>query len=469
MRGSWGFDGYITSDCGAVANVEGAHGYTKNSDTTVNAVLQAGMDIDCGHFMSGSVVEQAVKDGTVSESLLDTALTHLFSVQFRLGQVDSPDIDPYANYTMDDVNTPAHQQLAREAADQSMVLLKNNDNTLPLAAAKLKSVAVIGRNANATTTMQGNYYGTTPFLITPLQGVQAHVGSTFYADGTDLGQAVAAAKKADAVVLVIGLDQSDEREGHDRSSLLLPDNQDALVAQVAEAVQVPVVVVIMSGGPLDVSAIKNSSRVGAIIFCGYPGQAGGQAIADALFGVTNRFGKLSMTWYPENFTAQAAMTDFRMRPNASDGYPGRTHRFYVGPTVFPFGAGLSYTRFAKTLSGEGLELLAPTSLAEPVLRVPVRVANVGTREGDAVTLLFAAPPADAVADHGAPRQQLLAFERTRLAAGQSAEVLMAVRLDRLAHADASGRLRVPGGAWTLWADQSGDSNRLTVELPEMLL
>ena len=319
--------GYITSDCGAVGNVQNQHHYTSNPHDTVKAVLTAGMDTDCGGFMSSRTMTGLLADKDIA-ALADTALKNLFMVQFRLGFADPVDEQPdWINYNMSVVDTPAHRQLAKEAADQSLVLLKNDDKTLPLTpqgapGKRTTKLAVVGREALATGNMQGNYYGQAPYLISPAKGMEAY-GDVTSMDGSDTNKAVAAVSGKDAVVLVVGLQSegarpADEAEGHDRSSLLLPDNQDDFVAKVAAAAakdKIPVVVVVMGGGPLDISAIKANKDVGAIIWCGYPGQSGGDAIADAVFGTTNPSGKLTMTWYPEELTKQVPITDMHMRPN----------------------------------------------------------------------------------------------------------------------------------------------------------
>ena len=307
--------------------MQNQHHYTSNPHDTVKAVLTAGMDTDCGGFMSSRSMTGLLADKDIA-ALADTALKNLFMVQFRLGFADPVDEQPdWIHYNMSVVDTPAHRQLAKEAADQSLVLLKNDDNTLPLKAQgtpgkRTTKLAVVGREALATGNMQGNYYGTAPYLISPAKGMQTY-GQVTSMDGSDTNKAVAAVSGKDAVVLVVGLQSegarpADEAEGHDRSSLLLPDNQDDFVAKVAaEAAKdkIPVVVVVMGGGPLDISAIKANKDVGAIIWCGYPGQSGGAAIADAVFGTTNPSGKLTMTWYPEELTKQVSIKDMHMRPN----------------------------------------------------------------------------------------------------------------------------------------------------------
>ena len=283
--------------------------------------------------------------------MADAALIRLFAVKIRLGFFDPRPTVPWALVRGEVVDTPAHRQLAKEAADQGLVLLKNSANTLPFSAEHVKKVAVIGRNANSTTNMLGDYFGTPSSIVSPLAGIAAHAAASF-ANGTDIATAVDAVNEADAVVLVVGLmsagapkgEHADEGEGNDRHSLLLPGNQHCLIGNVSAAAAAdgkPVVVVALSGGAIDLSSEKANPDIGAILWAGYPGQSGGAAIADALFGVTSPSGRLTVTWYPETYTTRVGLKDMAMRPNSS-GYPGRTHRFYTGPTVWPFGTGLSF-------------------------------------------------------------------------------------------------------------------------------
>jgi beta-glucosidase-like glycosyl hydrolase len=188
-REKWKFDGYITSDCGAVSGVQNSHHYTKNSAETVNAVLSAGMDTDCGGFMSGKTMQTLYSSNATIAKMADTALTRLFAVQMRLGFFDPRSAFAPAQYGEEVINTPAHQALAREAADQSLVLLKNDAHTLPFSMAVDASglVAVVGRNALATGNMQGNYFGTAPFLISPCDGFNATTRNNVFCDAADDG------------------------------------------------------------------------------------------------------------------------------------------------------------------------------------------------------------------------------------------------------------------------------------------
>lgn len=479
-REKWGFNGYITSDCGAVNGVQNQHHYTPNSLETVTAVLTAGMDTDCGGFMGSKTMLPLLQNSSVA-SLVDTALKHLFTVQFRLGFGDPRSSNPWFTFGPEVVNTPEHQALAKEAADQSLVLLKNEDKTLPLLSSKVKHVAVIGRNANATGNMQGNYFGTAPYLVSPCAGLakKASSGVTCL-DGSDVKAATAAAAAADAVVLAVGLTSEgakgsrDEAEGHDRTSLLLPDNQDALISAVASAAKgKPVIIATMGGGPVDLTAAKANSAIGAIMWVGYPGQSGGDAIADAIFGATNPSGKLTMTWYPESFAQAVSIFDMGMRPNKTSGNPGRSHRFYTGTPVFAFGEGLSYTTFHT--SSPHIELMAAASatvLAEAqagvtaarsraVGKARMTVRNTGNRTGAHSVILYAAPPVseDEHVTSGAPRQTVVGFEKIMLKPGQEREVAIDITAFHLTWADAHGKRVTATGPWRYWTGAVSDRDQ----------
>lgn len=273
-RKKWGFDGYITSDCAAVDGIKYNHGYTNSTDQTILATLSAGMDIDCGGqsiFMGPEAIQAAVANQSssgVTESIIDTAITHTLSVQFRLGMLDPPEMVPYSNISHDQVNTRGHQQLAKEAADQSLVLLRNPSSVLPLSIQQFEfgTIALVGPHANATTAMQGNYYGPAPYLISPLAGLRNRTHgaavriayapgcvNVSYCSTQSIAAAAEAAGAADATVMVLGLDGSIEGENIDRTSVLLPAKQTALALAVITATQNagkkrPLILVIMSGG-----------------------------------------------------------------------------------------------------------------------------------------------------------------------------------------------------------------------------
>mmetsp|Transcript_39786 Transcript_39786/g.131687 ORF Transcript_39786/g.131687 Transcript_39786/m.131687 type:complete len:679 (+) Transcript_39786:694-2730(+) len=493
-RRKWGFDGYVVSDCGGVAAVEARHHYTSGRRETVMAVLSAGMDLDCGRYMRRDTMLELLGDATLA-GLVDRALERLVAVQMRLGFFDARERLPmgWGLLGAEVVDSEAHRALAKEAADQSLVLLKNERATLPLATATVtprRKVAVIGRHANATTSMQGDYFGEAPFLISPCHGIASVVGhAAVLCDdaGSDSGRAVIDQIRSGGVggvVLTVGLgsmgyhpkEDRDETEGHDRTSLLLPGGQDYLVAAtstVAAEEGLPVVVVVLGGGPLDLSAAKASPHVGAIIYAGYPGQAGGAAIADAIFGHTNPAGRLTMTWYPEDFVRQAELSDHRMRPQAASGYPGRSHRFFTGSPVFPFGTGLSYTRFAV---GRPIVELPAGALAEVALEArrgvtrhhsrvvglaSVTVENTGDREGAHALMLYAAPPLPEAERllTGAPKQTLVDFATVRLIPGESTTVRIELRAHDLTYASKQGQRITISGLWRFWTGTADESDK----------
>lgn len=438
IRAQWRLNGYIVSDCDSVGVLFEQQHYTRFPEDAAAATIKAGLDLDCGPFLAIHT-EKAVRTGKVSEMEVNYALANTITVQMRLGMFDGPN-GPYANLGPRDVCTPAHQQLALQAAREGIVLLKNVGRALPLSPQRHRTVAVIGPNSDATVTMIGNYAGVPCGYISPLQGI-ARYARTVHQRGCmgvacpgnqQFGVAEVAVRHADATVLVMGLDQTIEAEARDRVSLLLPGYQQELISKVAMASRGPVVLVLMSGGPIDVTFAKNDPRVLAILWVGYPGQAGGAAIADVLFGAANPGGKLPMTWYPQDYVAKVAMTNMDMRADPARGYPGRTYRFYKGPVVFPFGAGFSYTRFSQSIVSAPAIVSVPTlihsldgnstrkKLAVRTthtncdslnLNLHINVKNTGDMDGTHTLLIFSTPPpANAT-------KQLVSFEKVHVPAG----------------------------------------------------
>mmetsp|Transcript_77291 Transcript_77291/g.250180 ORF Transcript_77291/g.250180 Transcript_77291/m.250180 type:complete len:656 (-) Transcript_77291:1901-3868(-) len=362
-RDSWGFRGYIVSDCYAVNRVLDRHHYANNLTEVLNATLGAGMDLECGNILVASNMLDFYKiSAPAARASLDASLERLFEVQLRLGWADPPAAVPWSDYGEEVVDTAEHRALAKTAADRSLVLLKNEGSVLPFVERRVRTVAMIGPHANATAAMQGNYAGTAPFLIPPCEGVAQHAAVLCVApvtctvasgSGPDCWDDAArtAVADADAVVLALGLDAAtQEFEGHDRADLLLPVGQRQLLASASAAARAhgkPLVVVLLSGSAVDLG--PDGQEVDAVLWCGYPGQAGGLSIGDALFGATNAFGRLPMTWYDNSFTKAVRLDDYAMRPNASRDYPGRTHRFYTGNPLYRFGHGLRYTSFDRSL------------------------------------------------------------------------------------------------------------------------
>ncbi|KAG6434824.1 hypothetical protein SASPL_106468 [Salvia splendens] len=357
---------------------------------------KARMDVNCGSYL-GNYTKSAVLKGTVSVSDIDRALENLFSVRMRLGLFNGPPSGTYAKLGRADVCSPEHQELALEVARQGIVLLKNEGNLLPLPKAEKGSLAVIGPNANVSKVLLGNYHGPPCMTITPLQGLMSYVEDVKFEQGcdtvncssVDVKRAVELAKSADHVVLVMGLNQEREKEDLDRDDLVLPAKQQSLIMSVAKVAKKPVVLVLLCGGPVDVSFAKNEPKIGSILWAGYPGQSGGRAIAEIIFGDYNPGGRLTMTWYPQDFI-KIPMTDMRMRADPSSHYPGRTYRFYNGEKVFEFGYGLSYTTYSYkivSVSQSKLDLKTSSSSASDLGYVAVQDLGSGSCDKARVSVI----------------------------------------------------------------------------------
>ncbi|XP_006840294.3 beta-xylosidase/alpha-L-arabinofuranosidase 1 [Amborella trichopoda] len=482
IRGDWKLNGYIVSDCDSLEVMyHGHHFLNDTQEDTVAQTMRAGLDLDCGSYYP-NYTHSAVQQGKIGEPDVDKALVNLYVVLMRLGFFDGQ--PAYAKLGKDDVCSESNIELAAEAAREGIVLLKNRDNTLPLDVNKQKKIVVIGNNANATDVMRGNYAGIPCRYVTPIEGlskyatVEYHPGckDSHCTDTSLFEDAVCAAKTADATILVMGLDTQIEAEGHDRNDLLLPGQQTELINRVMAVAGGPKILVIMSGGAVDINFAKNNWFVGAMLWVGYPGGEGGRAIADVIYGKYNPGGRLPLTWYYNDYVMQIPMTSMSFRPLPEQGYAGRTYKFFTGQTVYPFGYGMSYSSFNYTLKSipDAVDLSlgqnelchrvsytddAPTgppscasvlvsdSSCEKHLEFEVAVNNLGPRDGSHVVLVYDVLP---VGLEGAPIKQLVAFQRVHVLAGRSETVKFKLNVcESLYVVDSSAYKLVPAGEHTI--------------------
>ena len=318
-----------------------------------------------------------------------------FGSLLRLGYFDPASAQPYRQYGLERINSRYNQQLALQAGLQSLVLLKNDAATLPYPSS-VSSIALIGPNSNVTETLLGNYDAPTPYIISVLRALESRGAKVTHAAGctiagnstTGFAAAVSAAAAADFTVFVGGLDQSQEAEGRDRTIIALPGQQGALIEAIAKVSKKPIVAVFLGGGQVDMSALKANAQVGALLWAGYPGQSGGEAIAQVLSGEHSPSGRLVSTQYPADYVEQVPMTDQSFRPSASS--PGRTYKFYSGQAVYSFGHGLSYTSLQHDVHTSPLS--ASTSrllLADPSpIAYSVNVTNTGKVRSDVTVLAY---------------------------------------------------------------------------------
>jgi xylan 1,4-beta-xylosidase len=357
VRLDWNWSGFIVSDCDAIETMEDApfHGYSLNPISAVQDGVRAGCDQNCGDVYS-TYGKQAVEKGFLTDQQIDTSIRRQLRTLFQLGLFNPVNEDPYAHLGWDHVRTRKHLDIALDGARQSIVLLQNGNRTTVLPITKGKKILLAGPMANATLDLLGNYHGDVcvdgsgdclPTLEQALNvshfipGVPAGCDTSI--DG--IADVVDAAEYSDIIVLVLG-GTCHEAEGADRDSLRLPGSQMDLFRSVYD-IGKPMAVVIVNGGPYAIDELKSRGDI-AILQTGFPGQAGFQAIADILLGVTNPSGKLTTTIYPESYASGKPMRgapwmNSNLRP--SEESEGRSHMFYKGNALFPFGFGLSYTTF----------------------------------------------------------------------------------------------------------------------------
>jgi beta-glucosidase len=433
LRNEWGFQGYVVSDCGAIDDIYERHKIVSTPDSAAVLAVRSGCDLEC--LNTYAHLKEAVARGMITEKDIDVAVKKLFTARMKLGMFDPADSVSWNRIPYSEVDSKDHRQLALESARNSIVLLKNANNTLPLKK-DLKTIAVIGPNADDSALLLGNYNGTPSFTITPLAGIRNKLGPTarvLYTKGCELvtglphsvpaakmrDSAIDIARRSDVVILCMGLSPRLEGEelklnipgfkGGDRTSLDLPQEQEDLIHAIA-ATGKPVILVLLNGSAVAVN--WENEHLPAIVDAWYPGQAAGTAIADVLFGDYNPAGRLPVTFY----TSVKDLPDFGDYAMA-----GRTYRYYNGRVLYPFGYGLSYTTFHY----DNLKAVPPTNPSDS-LHLTVQVKNTGAVEGDEVAQVYIS----ALDAHvPVPIRSLRAFRRVHLQPGQTTTLHFSVAPD----------------------------------------
>jgi beta-glucosidase len=469
LRGAWGFQGHVVSDCGAVGNISNAFHFAKGEDGAAAAALNAGLDLECGGTFRA--LPKAISEGLTTEKALDAALHRVLEIRFRLGLFDPPDKVPFSSIPMSDVECPEHLALARQTARESIVLLKN-DGILPLDKTKLKRIAVLG--ANARNLLNGNYNGDPTHTVTLLEGIQKEAGNieVDFAKGApltrkpnhseenvsskDYQKAIDMASQADVIIYIGGLDTELEGEESDyaspgfthgdRTRIELPSEQEKILHDL-QATGKPVVFVNCTGSA--VAMPWEARHLSAIVQAWYPGGEGGTAVADILFGKCNPSGRLPITFYARTADLPA-FTDYRMA--------NRTYRYFAGLPLFPFGFGLSYTTFRY-----GPILTKATSVStQAILHLEVPIQNIGTRDGDEVVQVYLKHLKSPASQ---PIRSLIAFQRVSLVAGGNARALFDVPVERFHYWDAKqGGFTVDPGAYEIEVGASSSDIRQTCQV-----
>lgn len=448
LRGQWGFEGHYVSDCWAVRDFHEQHKVTSRPEESVKLALERGCDVNCG--CTYQKILNAYQEGLITKELLQKSAIRLFTTRFLLGMFDETEFDsiPY-----EVVECKEHLNLSLKAAQESIVLLKN-DGILPLNKDKLKTIGVIGPNANSRAALIGNYHGTASRYITVLEGIQDYVGDdvrVLYSQGCHLfldreenlareddriSEAMTVAEHSDLVILCLGLDESLEGEegdtgnayaSGDKKDLMLPPSQQRLLEIIAD-MDVPFIVCMMAGSAMDLNLAD--ARASAILQVWYPGARGGKAVADILFGEVSPSGKLPITLY-RNLYGMPDFEDYSMK--------NRTYRFVEKQPLYPFGYGLNYAD-TEVLSAKLDKDITYAQAKDMELSVVVEVVNNGNVATEDVLQVYVR-----VDDKNeVPNPKLAAFERINLAAGEKKTVSVSIPNKAFSVVDEDGQSQFSG-------------------------
>ncbi|HET7221229.1 MAG TPA: glycoside hydrolase family 3 C-terminal domain-containing protein, partial [Vicinamibacterales bacterium] len=462
LRDEWKFEGFIVPDSGAVERLVTGHRKYSTFEEAAARTILVGSDLDNSAYVR--YVPGAVAKGLLTERHVDQALGRVLRVRFRLGEFDPPERVPYKKLGKEDIDSATHRQLALRAARESIVLLSNRDNFLPLDAAAIKTIAVIGPFADFAQTGP-NYTGLYSIFVKPLDGIKKRVGANtkvLYARGSGIiesdnpeasyAEAVSVAKQADVCVLFVGINEILEREGIDRNFINLPPVQSQLVRRVLEA-NPRTAIVLQNGGPVSLAggggpAAAQRPAAPAILDMFWAGEEGGTAIAEVLFGDYNPGGRLPYTVY-QSVQDIPPMKEY-------DITKGFTYMYFDGAVDWAFGHGLSYTTF------DYANLRITGTVPAGPLTVTADIRNTGTRAGDEVVQLYIR---DVEASVKRPKAQLMGFERISLRPGETRAVSFTLSPDRLAFWDEKRKAWiVEPGAFEVMVGSSSADVRLRREI-----
>jgi beta-glucosidase len=461
LRKEWGFKGHVVTDCGALDGVAQSHKILPNNIATAAAAVKAGVNLDCSTILQKEVVA-AIQQKLLTEEEVNASLVKLLSTQFKLGFFDPKSKDPYSKYLEDSIHNASHIALSRKVAQQSMVLLKNEQNLLPLKAIDYASIMIVGPNATSYDALVGNYHGVSDKAVNFVEGITAAVDKATrieydlgcdYKDTVHFGGIWAASNSA-ITIAVIGLSPVLEGEagdaflsasGGDKTNISLPASEVAFMKKLREGVKTPIIAVVTAGSNVDIAAIEPYAD--AIIFAWYPGEQGGNALADIVFGKVAPSGRLPITFY-KSANDLPAYTSYAMK--------GRTYRYFNGPVQYPFGFGLSYTEFDYAL----VAAAAKTYTAQDTITAILNITNTGKQEGDEVVQGYIEFPNY----ERMPIKEMKFFKRISLLVGQSKTVQAKIAVNELKKWDLQeNKWKLYPGKYKLIFGGNSIENKITTE------
>lgn len=443
IRKRWGFEGVFVSDCWAIRDFHEQHHVTKKPEESAALALKMGCDLNCG--CTYRYLDKAISMGLVTKEEIKRAAERVYTTRFMLGLFDEK--TEYDDISLTSIESKEHKDASLKASRNSIVLLENRDNFLPLNKEKREKIAVIGPNADSRSALWGNYHGTSSRYVTVLEGIkEVTEGDVLYSEGCHvmkdrverlgeeddrISEAVTLLSLSDIGVVVLGLNETYEGEMHDdgnggiagdKESLSLPLSQQKLLSALSK-VGKPLVLVLLSGGALNPD-VENKENVKAVLQGWYPGEYGGKAIAETIFGLNNPSAKLPVTFYK---------TEQDLPPFEDYSMKNRTYRYFEKEPLYYFGHGLSYTSF---------------SYSNPVYKdgkVEVEVKNEGDMDGDEISFVFA----HTISSDSPPNPSLVGFIRSTLKKGESKVITIPLNKEAFTLVNEKGERYTKAGLWTL--------------------
>ncbi len=465
LREEWKFNGHVVSDCWAIKDFHKNHKVTSDPLESVTLAVNNGCDLNCGEMYVHLV--EAVKKGLITEKKIDESVTRLMITKMKLGMFDNPDNVPYSKIPYEKNDCEEHHKLSLKVAKKAIVLLKNQNNLLPINKNKIKKIAIIGPNADSREALIGNYFGTASEYITVLEGIKKSVPKSvriFYAEGCHLykdrisnlaelddrlSEAVSAAELSEVVIVCLGMDARLEGEqsdvtndfaGGDKRNLNLPGMQQKLLETITKTGK-PIILVLLSGSALAVNwADKN---VHAILQAWYPGSFGGEAVASIIFGDESPSGRLPVTFYKTT----EELPDFR-----DYSMKNRTYRYMENEALYPFGYGLSYTKFKYS----NIKVVKESINAGENITCSIYVKNTGKYDSDEVVQLYLK---DVKASVTVPKWELKGFKRIHLKKGEEKIVNFIITSRQMALIDNDGKCILEPGIFEVYIGGSQPDKR----------
>ncbi|MBS1597407.1 MAG: glycoside hydrolase family 3 C-terminal domain-containing protein [Bacteroidetes bacterium] len=459
LHDEWKFSGQVLTDCGALNDISSTHKTYASDVEVAAAAIKTGVSLDCGNILQRDVMK-AIQQKLLSEKDVDNVLSYSLKTAIKLGFFDDHNNSSYAIYGADSVTNAYHTMLARKMAQQSMVLLKNDKNILPLDKNKYHAYMVVGPNAMSLDALLGSYHGVSDKAVNFVEGITHAVDAATrveydmgcdYKDTSRFG-GIWAAGNADITIAVIGLTAVYEGEegdaflaegGADRKNLSLPASHIAYMKALRKGTKTPIIAVITSGSAVDVAAI--APYADAVILAWYPGEQGGNALADILFGKISPSGHLPVTFY-NSFNDLPAYNNYSME--------GRTYRYFKGKVQYPFGFGLSYTNFKY-------EWISQPTVDHDAISFSVNITNTGNFDGDEVIqAYFKYPDLPRM-----PVKELKGFKRVSLKKNETQKVEFKISIGELQKWDTNNRQwKLYPGAYRLLLGSNSADEKLAVSI-----